>query len=356
MHIQIVKKVSFVLIIILLTEMFFPVCAAEPDKSYLHGYFHQYEDAHGRIFREYRNSEKESTREHIYSILTELGMSKAFIDKLSEDKIAMYSQAKSITSVTSYVCKDAEGNVEIVDENTAIGGAIATLMLDPPAMEDLEGDYIPTLPTYSNSKSKTYIKVTFVVTYKGDAVYHFSVDAEWLTTPDNNERYYDAIGISAHHITLRNDTRTGWYSYTETRPLLYEYEDGHTTEHTLTLLADDDYDGDYDYIRNYVNGIWLGSAAVFPLPQDSYQVGFSSDRIKLYSNFKAHYEFEGVISEPDGRTNFAAVASYDHCTMQLSVEPSLSFDPDSSFALTFSLEENHDPCIVELPEEIVYEP
>lgn len=340
-----------------------PVLAVKDDQVHhqkynrQHGYcYYQNEDEHGRIIREYRNNKKGQSREYTCSVLTELGMGEGFIDKLSDEKIDMYANAESITSITTYTRTDTSGNVEIVSEDVALEGAASTWVLDPPAVEDFEGDFSYPDPTYTGSLNNTYIKITFVVTYKGDALYHFSVDAEWLTPPEDGKRFCEAIGICASYITILPETCIGWYSYLRDHPLMYEDNEDKYFNYVITLGGDNNGDGQPDDIRTLVNGNWNGSAAIFSFPNDDCAIGFSDTRVKNYTDFKAHYEFEGVISQPEQTTNFSAIAAYDHCTQKVTVAPTLEFSDSFSGALAFTTEVQHTTYVVQLPSKITYTP
>jgi len=358
------KKLSVFLLFVLLSTMICPVSAEGFQKEYQrkvnkeYGYsYARYEDEHGRIICEYRGNKKEQSQSYTHSVLKDLGMGEHFINQLADDRIEMYANAERISSVTTYLYTDTEGNTDVVDENTAIQGAMSKFVYKPPTMEDFDGDYIYPDPTYTGNLSNTYIKITFVVTYKGNAVYHFSIDAEWLTTPDSDERYYDAIGACASYITVNNETRTGWYSYLETHPLMQEENEDKYEYYTHTLLGDNNFDGQEDHISNFVDGNWNGSGAIFSFPQDSFEWwSLSEDHIKQYSEFKAHYEFEGVISQPEQTTNFSAIASYDHCTVQLTVMPTFELSDEYNGALAFDIAEEHTVYPVELPTLITYTP
>lgn len=358
------RKIAVALFLLLLTQIGIPVFAVRNNQVYCqnnnaqHSYqYNEREDEHGRIIREYRSGKKMSGRAYMHALLADLGMGKNFIAALTDEKIDMYANSEIITSITTYTRKDQSGNIEIVDEDTVREGIISSYKFDPPAMDDFDGGYGSSDLKYSNQVSDSYMRLTFIVTYKGNAVYHFSIDAEWLTTPDDDERFYEAIGICASYITVMNNTRTGWYSYLETHELMYDDNEDKYNRYTITLLGDNNGDGTEDHISNYVDGNWNGSGAIFSFPKNVFRLWpLTDERIKTYSEFAAHYEFEGIIAQPTQTTNFSALASYDHCIVKPKVTPSLEFSNQCNGALSFAIEEEHYVFPVELPEVITYSP
>lgn len=313
--------------------------------------YSQHIDDDGKIIREYHKNKIKQSKECTMAILADLGMSNEFIEKLPDDRIEMYAEAESITSVSLFTKTNTEGTTEIVDEATAME-AVATYG-DSNIDQEEGGTEGGGLPMNYKIYTDTYMQITFMVTYKGNALYHFSVDAIWLTMPA--ERYYDSIGMCASYVTVQNYTRSGWYSYDR-----YDGINDVMNSYTHEFTADDnDGDGQPDNIQNCIEGNWFGSGARFALPVDTFFPAtlLSPGVSFVYGNLKAHFEFEALITLPDSAVNFAATATYDHLTLGVVATPSLELSTSgAAVSVSFGIEESSNPRIVELPTAISYTP
>lgn len=319
----------------------------------------EYTDDDHSIVRTYRKTDdgefgvasSDARREKTKSVLTSLGMSSTFVNELSLNDLEEYADSLQIVSVTSYTKTDAEGKIVNVPEEEAMTRALDPLR--PPNIWDGDGGG-ESEPTYSGEMTDTYMKLTLIVSYKGDGLYKFSVDAEWLTMPVF--RSYDSLGICAYDVTVENETRSGWIKYTE--KVLYTANGSYTETNYKHDFVIGNYGGAFHTVRN---NSWMGAAVVFMLPMNSALPSV----VTSYTGLAAHFEYKGYVHDLDANQRFNVVGSYDHVTYMLTYEPSVTIDLNADpfgVSLSFSLpaypdiSEVKETRVVELPTSIDYIP
>ena len=242
------------------------------------------------------------------SILSSLGMGEDFIDALSAEDLENYAASESITSTVAYTQTDSEGNVINISEEdaeaavAAIGPGESMIQFpgsgeSPDPVEENEGTYDVGFGT---------LKLVFIVSYWGDALYRFSVDSEWLTMP--GMRGYDSLGACAQYMSLpgESDDAKGWVSYrSET------YSNGETTESNEREDIPSE-----NFERPTTDG-WNGVAGVFNLPNDV-KIDEPGYYYYLYNyDFKAHVQFNIEVAFPDFSANIDPRATYSHSSIGL---------------------------------------
>ena len=245
-------------------------------------------------------------------LLASLGMEEAFISKLSEEDLQEYSNSSEIMAVTSYTKKDADGNTVNVTKEEALNAAVTRAIVPTP---DPGG-----WASYETSYTDSYMYIAYVVSYRGNGEYKFSVDSTWLTMPIF--RGTDSLGACAQNMTVENNTRSGWYSYDWTFGSLATY----SNEYVNNNLASGSF-------YNAINGNWYGSAVMFNLPNDV----STNNYISLISNYRVHYEYTGKVNYPNQQMNFNTTATYCHTTVGINVALSLGIStsgPSASIGIT----------------------
>lgn len=345
-------------------------------------------DACNRVIRTYQsNTESDQTRPDEDSIVNDcddyaetkalllaLGMEQDFIDGLSDDKLEKYAASKQMTAVTAYTKTDENGDVTFVSETEAVREAAIinaatkyngeAVLLAPELQSEIGGSYLSftekgiskiknrisvlaggTVQTRKNNGNKvfqdSYMRIFFLVSYMGDGYYFYSTTATWLTMPFF--RWKDSIGSCAQDCVVNNGTRSGWYSYDET---YVNFNQVSNTTRKVTLNSSN--------YKNAVNGSWDGSAAIVNLPTDS-----SSNYTSVtYNNFKAYYSYEASVKYPKEVSRFNATATYDHATVRINIDPSISIDLKGNASASIGLEVDigKESRIVELDEPIDYIP
>lgn len=150
------------------------------------------------------------------AVLSSLGMDNDFIDELSEEQLDEYAVSESIYVVTEYICTDSEGIKTTVSEEEALNAsASVSPTAAPPADDFFDGGGGNGYPVYYDIMTDEYMKLTYVVSYRGNAKYNFSVNAVWLTMP--KYRLTDSLGCCAQGISIISETKSGWISYDEKR-------------------------------------------------------------------------------------------------------------------------------------------
>ncbi len=309
----------------------------------------------GRTIRKYEKHGTQVSHKETKELLKDLGMRDHFIGNLSQESLTMYAQAESITSIVTYTRTDETGNVEVIDQQTALDAATTYSVGDNLINQEIGGLDGAGGNVVFGDFEDSYMEMCLMIVYMGDGLYHFSVDAIWLTTPFF--RGWDSIGISATHINVENATRSGWFKYESVNTRTY-FGTSETTETTnvITFSSDENNRGKSGYISNCSNGTWNGSGAIFSLPIDMNYIGeFSSEQTR-HRNFSAHFEFDGTVDLPLQVINFSAVASYDHATLNLSIAPSVSIGASGIEAVVLDILGEHDTRVAELDHSIRYTP
>ena len=343
------KKILSVIIIItvILSSVMISAFAYEDTSADIYmnrEYGYQYESFttdDGRIVSSYTKSNNSSTStyglcgrsasstEYTKSVLSDLGVEEDTIELMSDERLNEYAGAESITVVVSYTKTDENGNVTVVDESTAREAASTYAMVLP---DILEGN-----PAYVNTYEDTYMKLSLIVTERGDGYFHHSVDAQWLTMP-TVRAYDDLLGISVMESAIQNNTRSGWRRYN----LAEESNSSTYTTHTEEF--------DDDSFVNVSTGNWVGSAVKFQIHQDE------SD--KTYTDYQIHYEFETRVIHYTLATAFNVKVTYEHPTFTLKANPSVNISSLGvvSFDLGLEIFSSTEIRTVELPTLIDYTP
>lgn len=319
------KLLSVVLSMSLLFAFSVTSYAAEPDSAITkivseNGYSFEISETTNEFYRTTRTYERNPNQtrsvsidiEETKALLIALGMNEDSVDKLSSNSLQNFASGSSISISTSFSKYDRDGNAVYVSEEEALSEAehikeqrlknfISTASrVSPMASPDYEGNY-----------TDSYMELTYAVTELSTASdpgrYYFVTDATWLTMPF--WRGFDSIGACSMNCTVNNSTRSGWYEYD-----MVLISGGY--------ISYSDGGGDIKSVKNAVNGNWYGSAGIINLPSDFYDE-YSSF---MYENYTTHYEFEGHVVSPDESRWFNSIGSYDHSTIAVAIDPSLSID------------------------------
>lgn len=282
------------------------------------------EDSNKRIVRSYQNNANVNARTSVdinetKSLLVALGMQRERVDDLSSATLREFAEGSEIYVATAYIKADMNNNVTPLDEATALREASA-LKNQQEAINLNRALGIAPTADYEDSFKDSYMRVDFAATYKRNGNYLYSVDGEWLTMPFF--RGFDSIGACAMNGTVTNNTRAGNYGYDIT------YING-------GKITYDSYFGPITNTnkKNAINGNWYGSAGVINLPNDVYG-DYSSI---IYSNFFAHYEYQGHVTSPSEPRWFNAVGTYDHATISIAFDPSVSIDLNGNVSASVGL-------------------
>lgn len=215
----------------------------------------------------------------VKALLLVLGMEQDFIDNLSSETLEELASSQDFSGEVSYVKSDAKGNTEIVDEQTALRGSAISNQGD---ISTCEQD----VDTFDN-----YIRVFHQVTHQGAGKFLYVTDARWLNMP--RFKTDDSIGSSAQNCTATPGTGSGWYSYTKTNR-----SNGTVSDSGKNVIKTSD-----KYIVKGDEG-WVGSAAIVNIPED--------DMDYKYKNFKAHYQYNGHITNTSNHGWFMSIGTYCH--------------------------------------------
>lgn len=279
-------------------------------------------DSNNRIVRSYQNETSASAKASLNlnetkALLIALGMKEDNVANLTNDTLIEFAEGEEIYVTTSYSKADENNNIIPLDEATALKES-SELKEQQNIIKQNMAQGIATAADYSDYTKDSYMRVDFAVTYKGSGSYLYVVDGEWLTMPFF--RGFDSIGACAMNGTVTNSTRSGSYHYD-------------ITYINLGSITYDDYDGTITNKQNAVNGNWYGSAGVFNLPNDVYG-DYSS---VLYDNFTAHYQYRGHVTSPSEERWFNTIGTYDHATLSIAFDPSVSIDLNGDVSASIGL-------------------
>lgn len=324
------------------------------NSEYMFSYTEQ-TDANYRIVRTYTNesidasanartvstmavdpTQSETSTERVKAILLSLGMGQDFIDMLSEEDLEDYANCEMMMGITSYTKEGADGNVENVPEEEALANA----RLGSFPEQDLYDPSPGSGGAHSTVEIDSYMHIYYLVTYMGNGLYKFSVDATWLKSPVY--RLTDSIGACAQNFAIQNATRSGWYMCTVYGYAMFEYY-----TNTYTTYFEDFY--------TVQNGNWDGSAAMFNLHDDytSTEAAYS----QIAYDHKAHYQFEAYVSYPSRDTYFNTTATYSHTLIWLEADPSISISAEeSSVSIGLGLGDRSEDRVAEFASAIHYVP
>ncbi|MFV0343172.1 MAG: hypothetical protein ACK5JH_09850 [Anaerocolumna sp.] len=300
-------------------------------------------DASNRIIQSYENNENSSMSrsantniDQTKALLVALGMQEDNVNKLTTETLKEFAEGERIYVASAYSKTDENNNVTPLTAETAIQEATALKeQQDTIKMNMAQG--ISLFADYSDYFEDSYMRVDFAVTYKGNGSYLYSVDGEWLTMPFF--RGFDSLGACAMNGTVTNTTRSGRYDY----DITYINNGKITYDSDGATITDK---------KNAVNGNWYGSAGVFNLPNDV----FTEYSSIIYDNFTAHYQYQGHVTSPSEPRWFNTIGTYDHATVSIAFDPSVSIDlnGDVSASIGLSLIGSTDSRTVEF--EVYYRP
>lgn len=243
------------------------------------------------------------------AMLLEMGMEQYAIDNLTDEDLIKYANCKRIVSTVSYSKVDENDNVTYLCEDVAIEEAEVAAMEENARIQNaINGIQTADQDTYQDS----YMRVFFMTTYHWDGSYTFSTDARWLTMPAF--RWTDVIGASAQLCTVTPSSRSGYVEYD--RKLVGLGVNTTTPVHTALSSST---------FAEANDGTFFGSGAKIDLPYDAINQSGTS---MYYQNYKAHYQYDGHVTNPAVAHYFNAVGSYTHSRATLSFSPSISIGAD----------------------------
>lgn len=278
------------------------------------------------------------------SILSSLGMGDDFIAELSDEQLNEYASSESIYASTEYIRTDMNGNQTTVSEEEALNASASVNPTAAPPTDDFVDDGGGDYPVYYDIMTDSYMKLTYVVSYRGNAKYNFSVDALWLTMP--KYRLTDSLGCCAQGISIISGTKSGWISYDEARCV-------NTTYSTHSYK--------YNYTNNEVqfalNSGWQGAVITFDLPDNVSVSSTIYTTSSTYSNFKAHCEFDAYIANPDTELYFNTSATYDHTKIAVVGSHNVSLSVSGvGFAIGFSISDKQEKRTIFFDSPIHFSP
>jgi len=230
-------------------------------------------------------------------ILSALGMEKMSIQNLSDSERDSINNSNRITSVTSYVKVDEDGNATYLSEEDTFKEVEALLA----------SGYMG-----QKTKTDTYMRVWHAISYLGNANYQSIVDARWLTMPYFRGR--DAIGASMQDTTITPGTQEGYFSY--------DYRGVSATGNPTNGSSGNIRITSFDTVTD---GTFDGCAGFFVLPSDSN----SGTTTRTISNLFAHMSFKGHFKYEDLASWRNSKGTYLHTRAGISASASLTINSGS---------------------------
>lgn len=179
---------------------------------------------------------------------------------------------------------------------------------------------------YKSELTDDYMKITYIVTDKGEGLFKFYMDAVWLKMP--TFRMWDTFGATCMNMTVIDSSRYGYYDYEINN-------NGVMSRQTFSQS---------DFI-NAVNGNWYGSVCKFQIN------GITS--YQTYTEFRVHYEYQGHYNGNNDNPYINTTATYCHQRFGINVSSSIAISlsgPSIGFQITPA--SNYEYRIVSFPYDI----
>lgn len=272
--------------------------------------------------------------DRIKSILKELGMEDSFINNLTQDDLEFYNNSPRIVGKIAYIKSSHEGIKKIVSENEALE-EVAILnqkdLITPFSGSEHKQD------TYQDD----YMRVFHMVSQDGySSSFRHSTDARWLRMPFF--RRIDSIGSCAQETSVTPRTLSGYYEFN----VQYLYPWGSSEKDFRRYNISES-----DFYRDSYAG-FNGAAAKLYLPKDIYNNESTSI---VYSDYKAHFQFDARVQYPNQTTYFDSIGTYDHLRYEIGFEPGIEIGRDGgSFSIGLALSNGNDKRSV--PLQLYYQP
>ena len=259
------------------------------------------------------NNINDNKLEEAKALLIALGMDEKNVNLWEDESLLIVANGKDVTVTEAYYAvNDQVDTVTPVSAEVAISESATQAMLQ--SVSDIS-------PYASNPYEDSYIRVYQAAVYQGSAKYLFSTDSLWLKMP--RTRSYDSLGSCAQLTAVVPNSNIGSWSY------------------DVTTVIDEVAEEDSVYSKQFKkenfasDGGWAGAAGVFLVPGD---INSSDGNSVTYTNFRAHYEYQGIMNDPDNTNqNFNSKGTYAHSTKKLSVVPSIGISSDLSGSIGISI-------------------
>ena len=320
------KFFSLFLTGIMVLTLSVPAFASEPSRNISPNIeIKEYVDSENRVIRTYNKETNavasRSASAPIEDVLSALGMEDTAIDGLSNDEVESFNESTSITSVTSYIKVDKDGNMFYLSEEEALR-ELSELRASGFSQDTYEDDYM---------------RVWHALSYLGNANYQVTTDARWLKMP--NFRGTDAVGASVQYLTVTPSSMTGYYSYDYVKVAGTGTSSGFSGNITIRDFG------------TASDGNFYGCAAYIDLPDD-YSTGTTSHK---YSDFFVHMSYKGHMNYPTVPCWFNSTGTYVHVYRSVSFDPTLSIDSSGlAGVISLGLKKSEEPRSAEL--EVYYTP
>lgn len=267
-------------------------------------------DTNGSIIRTMRriadpiavSEEKSSNFSEIKADLIALGIDGETIDKMSMAELQSFSNSVQITTIEQYMCSDADGNIKYLTKEEALS-AVANARI---AINE------------NNKYEDEYIRVVVSIAMVPNNLVCITTDANWLTTPIFRGK--DVLGACAEFVTILDNSREGYLAYTVEQ----RTQTGAVIESSRKTKP-------ISKFKNATYGNFYGAGMIFDLPKDTYAPSYGVYE-EAYTEFHAHFTYDGHIKFPDQRLNFNVTGTYTHTTVGISFDPSLSISVKDAVA------------------------
>lgn len=325
------KKVSYLILsCIICFSLCSPVFALQPDNSRITETI----DEDGSIIRTMRRIPNPVAISEVKSLncsetkadLIALGIDDEVIDKMSMAELQDFSNSVQITTIEQYMCSDTDGNIRYLTKEEALSAvADAKIVINE-----------------NNKYEDQYMRVTVTIAMIPNNRVRITTDANWLTDP--KFRGKDVLGACAEFVTIFDQSRYGYLAYTVEQ----RSRGGTLIESERTSKAPSKY-ADAGY------GSYYGAGMIFDLPNNITYPPTGVVYEEMYTDFHAHFSYDGEIKFPDQRLNFNVTGTYTHTKVGITFNPSLTISLKEAVAsITPSVDVNKESYTAQL--EVSYTP
>lgn len=250
-------------------------------------------------------------------LLVALGMDIESVDDMPTSTIRTIANSSRIIVTSGYSRADEERNVYYISKETALKE------VSQKSAKQSDKKTKPKGPFQDGSSiggdgpgtyQDEYMHMTYVVAQKKNGECLFVVNANWLTMPFF--RGNDSIGACTMNSTVRRRSCSGFYKYSVTTSANGKISHYNKRQDINSIKTD------------MKNGNWHGSAGIIKLPGDVCGELITS----VVDNLRVHYEYSGHVNYPGVESWHNSVATYDHSTIAISFDPSVSIDLNGASA------------------------
>lgn len=296
------------------------------------------------IFSQNAPTDSDSALEVGKSHLLALGFSKDWIAGMSDDEIKKYADISESTVTDSYLKLRGLTEEELLEKETIENSRGAEAYEDPCEFETISKEqYIretqtSPLDTTSLDLDSGYVQMTVTCSKRTSLKSQYMVSGryEWSKVPKTRGK--DCFVLSTSNLALVPST---FYSVTKSSMDYYRYvalaggiQSGKDSSLSYRDKIDAEHSGNGSWEYSGDGGYAVAHSFSSDLLPPAVMVTGTSATGKYYYDFKGYISFDGVVAQPNQKTNFNAFSTLHHNTKAYSGSISLSIPKSASISIS----------------------